>query len=69
MAPVVKVYGTPKSWNISRVLVSLEEAGVNYESVAVDFAAGEHTSPAHLARNVSMNLWLFYLQRNRTSIL
>ncbi|KAM0845587.1 hypothetical protein ACQ4PT_056266 [Festuca glaucescens] len=52
MAPVVKVYGTAKSWNISRVLVSLEEAGVKYEVVAVDFAAGEHMSPAHLARNV-----------------
>ncbi|KAM0845588.1 hypothetical protein ACQ4PT_056266 [Festuca glaucescens] len=51
MAPVVKVYGTAKSWNISRVLVSLEEAGVKYEVVAVDFAAGEHMSPAHLARN------------------
>ncbi|XP_051196147.1 probable glutathione S-transferase GSTF2 [Lolium perenne] len=51
MAPVVKVYGTAKSWNISRVLVSLGEAGVQYEIVAVDFAAGEHMSPAHLARN------------------
>jgi glutathione S-transferase len=49
--------------------VSLEEAGVKYESVAVDFAAGEHMSPAHLARNVRMSLWLFYLQRIRTSVL
>ncbi|CAM0944069.1 unnamed protein product [Alopecurus aequalis] len=51
MAPVVKVYGTAKSWNISRVLVSLEEAGVEYEVVAVDFAAAEHKNSAHLARN------------------
>ncbi|KAM0845589.1 hypothetical protein ACQ4PT_056266 [Festuca glaucescens] len=62
MAPVVKVYGTAKSWNISRVLVSLEEAGVKYEVVAVDFAAGEHMSPAHLARNlVSDTFELLYV--------
>ncbi|XP_037461578.1 glutathione S-transferase 1-like [Triticum dicoccoides] len=51
MEPVVKVYGPAMSWNIARVLVSLEESGVNYELVAVDFAAAEHKSPAHLGRN------------------
>uniref|UniRef100_M8CJG2 glutathione transferase n=1 Tax=Aegilops tauschii TaxID=37682 RepID=M8CJG2_AEGTA len=52
MEPVVKVYGPAMSWNIARVLVSLEESGVKYELVAVDFAAAEHKSPAHLARNL-----------------
>lgn len=48
----VKVYGAARSWNIARVLLILEEAGVEYEVVAVDFAAAEHKSPAHLVRNV-----------------
>ena len=59
MEPVVKVYGPAMSWNIARVLVSLEESGVKYELVAVDFAAAEHKSPAHLARNVCRPLSLF----------
>ena len=59
MEPVVKVYGPAMSWNIARVLVSLEESGVKYELVAVDFAAAEHKSAAHLARNVRRPLSLF----------
>ncbi|XP_073008418.1 probable glutathione S-transferase GSTF1 [Typha latifolia] len=48
---VMKVYGSLVSSNVVRVLVCLEEAGAEYELVPIDFAAGEHKSPAHLARN------------------
>ena len=51
MAPV-KVFGSAMSTNVARVLVCLEEVGVCYEVVDVNFAAGEHKGPEHLARNV-----------------
>ena len=51
MAPV-KVFGSAVSTNVARVLVCLEEVGVCYEVVDVNFAAGEHKGPEHLARNV-----------------
>nr|CAD1829635.1 unnamed protein product [Ananas comosus var. bracteatus] len=47
----VKVYGAAMSTNVARVIVCLEEVGAEYEVVPVDFATGEHKSPAHLARN------------------
>ncbi|XP_062210793.1 probable glutathione S-transferase GSTF1 [Phragmites australis] len=50
MAPV-KVFGMARSGNVARVLVCLEEVGVEYEVVNMDFAAGEHKGPEHLARN------------------
>lgn len=62
MKTAVKVYGPAMSWNIARVLVSLEEAGVEYKVVSVDFAAGEHKSPAHLARNVSRSVAFIFLE-------
>lgn len=52
MAAAVKVYGAARSWNIARVLLILEEAGIEYKVIAVDFATAKHKSPAHLARNV-----------------
>ncbi|WVZ79364.1 LOW QUALITY PROTEIN: hypothetical protein U9M48_026949 [Paspalum notatum var. saurae] len=50
MAPVT-VFGPVISPNVARVVVCLEEVGVEYEVVNVDFAAGEHKSPDHLQRN------------------
>ncbi|XP_072150047.1 probable glutathione S-transferase GSTF1 [Setaria viridis] len=51
MAPV-KVFGPAISTNVSRVLLCLEEVGVGYEVVDVNFAAGEHKGPEHLERNI-----------------
>ncbi|BAB39935.1 putative glutathione transferase [Oryza sativa Japonica Group] len=50
MAPV-KVFGPAMSTNVARVLVCLEEVGVEYELVNIDFKAMEHKSPEHLKRN------------------
>ena len=50
MAPV-KLYGPTLSWNVTRCAVSLEEAGVEYELVPIDFGTAEHKSPEHLVRN------------------
>ncbi|KAL6608206.1 hypothetical protein ACP70R_041269 [Stipagrostis hirtigluma subsp. patula] len=47
----VKVYGWAISPFVSRVLLCLEEAGVEYELVAMSRAAGDHRRPEHLARN------------------
>ena len=48
---MVKVYGTPTSTAAVRVFLCLEEVGATYQLVPIDFASGEHKSPAHLARN------------------
>ncbi|CAM0884665.1 unnamed protein product [Alopecurus aequalis] len=50
MAPV-KVFGPAKSTGVARVLICLEEVGASYELVHVHIPAGEHKSPAHVARN------------------
>ncbi|TVU35022.1 hypothetical protein EJB05_16887, partial [Eragrostis curvula] len=50
MAPV-KLYGDTMSWNVTRCMVALEEAGADYEIVHIDFDTREHKSPGHLARN------------------
>ncbi|KAG8055308.1 hypothetical protein GUJ93_ZPchr0001g32196 [Zizania palustris] len=50
MAPM-KLYGATMSWNVTRCVVALEEAGSDYEIVHINFATGEHKSPEHLARN------------------
>ncbi|CAM0147555.1 unnamed protein product [Urochloa decumbens] len=47
----VKVYGWAASPFVARVLVCLEEAGVDYELVAMSRDAGDHRRPDHLARN------------------
>jgi glutathione S-transferase len=51
MAPVT-LYGMTMSWNVTRCVAALEEAGIEYDVVPIDFGAGEHKSPDHLARNV-----------------
>ncbi|XP_066367265.1 glutathione S-transferase 1-like [Miscanthus floridulus] len=50
MAPM-KLYGATVSWNVTRCVVALEEAGAEYQIVPIDFATAEHKSPDHLARN------------------
>ena len=50
MAPG-KLYGMTMSWNVTRCVAALEEAGVEYDVVPIDFGAGEHKTPDHLARN------------------
>jgi hypothetical protein len=51
MAPP-KVYGWAISPFVSRALLALEEAGVDYELVPMSRQAGDHRRPEHLARNV-----------------
>jgi len=61
MAPM-KLYGATVSWNVTRCVVALEEAGAEYQIVPIDFATAEHKSPDHLARNVRRRIVLsFYL--------
>nr|AAS48643.1 glutathione s-transferase II [Cynodon dactylon] len=50
MAPM-KLYGATLSWNVTRCVAALEEAGSEYEIVPIDFGTGQHKSPEHLARN------------------
>lgn len=40
--------GSPFAW---RVQLALEEKGLRYEPVLLSFAAGDHKTPAHLARH------------------
>ncbi|CAD6343320.1 unnamed protein product [Miscanthus lutarioriparius] len=47
----VKVYGWTISPFVSRVLLCLEEAGVDYELVPMSRDTGDHRHPDHLARN------------------
>ena len=60
----VKVYGWARSPFVSRALLCLEEAGVEYELVPMSRDAGDHRTPDHLARNVrhppAACLCLFY---------
>jgi glutathione S-transferase len=48
-----KLYGWAISPFVSSALLCLEEAGVDYELVAMSHSAGDHRRPDHLARNVS----------------
>jgi glutathione S-transferase len=50
--PVVTVFGTANFANAARVMACLEEVGVEYEVVEVDYMANEHKGAEHLARNV-----------------
>nr|CAB3473143.1 unnamed protein product [Digitaria exilis] len=50
MAPV-KVFGSAVFANAARVMACLEEVGVEYEVVEVDYMAKEHKGLKHLARN------------------
>jgi len=47
----MKVFGHPMLTNVARVLLFLEEVGVEYELVPVDFRAGEHKRPQHVQLN------------------
>ncbi|AQK42160.1 Glutathione S-transferase 4 [Zea mays] len=49
--PAVKVYGWAISPFVSRALLALEEAGVDYELVPMSRQDGDHRRPEHLARN------------------
>jgi glutathione S-transferase len=51
-AAVMKLYGWAISPFVSRALLALEEAGVDYELVPMSPQAGDHRRPEHLARNV-----------------
>ncbi|KAG2588773.1 probable glutathione S-transferase GSTF1 [Panicum virgatum] len=50
MAPV-KVFGSAVFANAARVMACLEEVGVEYDVVEVDYMAKEHKGLEHLARN------------------
>ncbi|WVZ96272.1 hypothetical protein U9M48_041930 [Paspalum notatum var. saurae] len=47
----VKVYGWAVSPYVSRALLALEEAGVDYELIPMNRGSGDHRTPDHLARN------------------
>ncbi|TVU17848.1 hypothetical protein EJB05_33908, partial [Eragrostis curvula] len=47
----VKLYGWAVSPFVARALLSLEEAGIDYEHVPMNPDAGDHRRPEHLARN------------------
>jgi glutathione S-transferase len=51
MAPAEKVYGWAMSPFVARALLCLEEAGVEYEIVAMSPEAGDHLRPDFLAKN------------------
>jgi glutathione S-transferase len=68
MAPVT-LYGMTMSWNVTRCVAALEEAGIEYDVVPIDFGAGEHKSPDHLARNVSSTLTAVRARRQVSSII
>ncbi|XP_066308931.1 probable glutathione S-transferase GSTF1 [Miscanthus floridulus] len=51
MMALVKVFGTADFVNAARVMACLEEVGMEYEVVEVDYSAIEHKGPQHLARN------------------
>lgn len=51
MAPV-KVFGSAVFANAARVMACLEEVGVEYEIVELDYTAKEHKGAQHLSRNV-----------------
>jgi len=50
--PPVTVFGTANFANAARVMACLEEVGVEYDVVEVDYMAKEHKGAEHLARNV-----------------
>ncbi|CAD6335082.1 unnamed protein product [Miscanthus lutarioriparius] len=41
----MKLYGATVSWNVTRCVVALEEAGAECQIVPIDFATAEHKSP------------------------
>jgi glutathione S-transferase len=47
---MLTIYGG-STYNATKVLFTAEELGVPYEYVHLNFATGEHKSPAHLARH------------------
>jgi glutathione S-transferase len=48
----MKLYGVMMSWDVTRCVAALEEAGSEYEIVPINCSTGEHKSPEHLARNI-----------------
>uniref|UniRef100_A0A0D3ENK5 glutathione transferase n=1 Tax=Oryza barthii TaxID=65489 RepID=A0A0D3ENK5_9ORYZ len=51
LTPARRVYGWLVSPWMAKVLVCLEEAGVEYEVVPLSLTNGDHRRPEHLARN------------------
>ncbi|KAF8676438.1 hypothetical protein HU200_046988 [Digitaria exilis] len=62
MAPV-KVFGSAVFANAARVMACLEEVGVEYEVVEVDYMAKEHKGLKHLARNVRSTISKYVLRK------
>jgi len=54
--PAVQLYGWAISPVVSRALLALEEAGIDYELVPMNRQAGDQHRPEHLARNVRTSL-------------
>lgn len=49
-APMITLYGSPRSTATRLVRATLHQLATPHEFVAIDFARGEHKAPAHLAR-------------------
>jgi glutathione S-transferase len=47
---MLKIYGNPVSTCTRKVLMTLAETNTPHELITIDFAAGEHKKPAHVAR-------------------
>ncbi|MCF7982099.1 MAG: glutathione S-transferase N-terminal domain-containing protein, partial [Pseudomonadales bacterium] len=46
----MKIYGFP-TFNLTKVLLTAEELGLDYDYIALDPAKGEHKTPEHLQRH------------------
>ena len=46
----MKIYGFP-TFNLTKVLLTAEELGLDYKYVALDVTKGEHKTPEHLKRH------------------
>lgn len=48
---VLKLYGSPMSTCVKRVVTTLKEKQAPYELVPIDFAKGEHKTPEYLEKH------------------
>ena len=56
MVTPVKVYGTPMSTAVSKVLACLYEKNVEFELISINMSKGEHKKPEFLKLQVLLQL-------------
>lgn len=47
---MIKIYGGP-TFNVTKVLLAAEEAGLDYEYIGLNLPGGEHKTPEHIKRH------------------